>query len=209
MKVSLLHYSPLITCIIAARTCYLSYDKMDSTEDRIGKRDKELLLRLLESGHFSVFEHLVYTFKIEGISRSCLQQLTRHRISSYSVQSTRFTLKKTIDKFMKRELKLDDLIVIPEHWTEDEKQLLIIKVMSIIGDMARFKDRMRNDDLKYLLPECWKTNLVMTINARSLFNFFSLRTANDAHWEIRKLAYEMYKVLPEQHKFLFERFVKE
>ena len=60
-----------------------------------------------------------------------------------------------------------------------------------------------NDQVKYSLPESFKTSLVWTINARSLQNFLSLRTNKAALWEIRELAYQLYNRLPEEHKYLF------
>ena len=48
------------------------------------------LRHALESGHTSVLEHAVYTFKIEGLSRAALAQLTRHRLASFDVQSQRY-----------------------------------------------------------------------------------------------------------------------
>ena len=64
-----------------------------------------------------------------------------------------------------------------------------------------------NDLVKYMIPEAYKTSLVWTINARSLQNFLKLRTDKRALWEIRELAYEIFKQLPEDHKFLFEEFL--
>jgi thymidylate synthase (FAD) (EC 2.1.1.148) len=53
------------------------------------------------------------------------------------------------------------------------------------------------------MPEAYKTSLVMTVNARTLQNFLSLRTSKHALWEIQLLAKAMYEVLPDNHKFLF------
>lgn len=64
-----------------------------------------------------------------------------------------------------------------------------------------------NDVIKSALPESYKTNLVWTINARSLQNFLGLRTSKSAHWEIRKLAYSIFKALPKDVKYLFEDFI--
>lgn len=61
-----------------------------------------------------------------------------------------------------------------------------------------------NDVIKSALPESYKTNLVWTINARSLQNFLSLRTSKSAHWEIRKLAYNIFDALPKDVKYLFQ-----
>jgi len=60
-----------------------------------------------------------------------------------------------------------------------------------------------NDKAKYALPECYKTELTWTINARSLQNFLELRSDKSALWEIRDLAYEIYNTLPDDHKYLF------
>ena len=66
-----------------------------------------------------------------------------------------------------------------------------------------------NDVAKYSLPEAYKTSLVMTINARALQNFLNLRTDSHALKEIQELARNMFEVLPQDHKFLFEGFVKD
>ena len=66
-----------------------------------------------------------------------------------------------------------------------------------------------NDKVKPNIPEAYKTSLVMTINARSLQNFLSLRTDKSALWEIQDLARAMYDVLPDEHTYLFQEFVKD
>lgn len=60
-----------------------------------------------------------------------------------------------------------------------------------------------NDYAKFALPECYKTELTWTVNARSLQNFLALRSNKSALWEIRKLAYTLYDHLPEDHRYLF------
>ena len=66
-----------------------------------------------------------------------------------------------------------------------------------------------NDVSKYCMPECFKTSLVMSINARSLQNFLSLRSSKHALWEIQLLANAMYDCIPGEHKFLFENVMNE
>ena len=61
-----------------------------------------------------------------------------------------------------------------------------------------------NDVAKYCMPEAYKTSLVMTINARALQNFLTLRSSKHALKEIQELARNMFEVLPSDHKFLFE-----
>ena len=66
-----------------------------------------------------------------------------------------------------------------------------------------------NDFAKYAMPECYKTELAWSINARSLQNFLSLRTAKSALWEIRALARAIYGALPYEHKFIYTEFVED
>ena len=104
MKVELLHNTPLWVCAKAIRKCWASEDKSDTTTEyddvehryitMTGDKDKELINRVgNKNKHKSTLEHLVYTFDVDGISRACLTELARHRIASYSVKSTRYTLK--------------------------------------------------------------------------------------------------------------------
>ena len=65
-----------------------------------------------------------------------------------------------------------------------------------------------NDVSKYCMPECFKTSLVMTINARSLQNFLELRSSKHALWEIQLLARALYEAIPDEHKFLYDNIVQ-
>ena len=60
---------------------------------------------------------------------------------------------------------------------------------------AKQAEKMANEDARFVLPNACATNLVVTMNARSLMNFFSLRCCNRAQWEIRQLATEMYRLV--------------
>ena len=66
-----------------------------------------------------------------------------------------------------------------------------------------------NDVSKYCMPECFKTSLVMSINARSLQNFLELRTSKHALKEIQDLAKSLFEAIPNEHKFLFEGFMND
>ena len=86
--------------IMAIRTCWDSFDRGDSTWDgfsiRIGENDKKLIMNVINKGHTSTLEHINFTFGVSGISRAMLIELSRHRIASMSVKSTRYTLKKDL-----------------------------------------------------------------------------------------------------------------
>lgn len=212
MKVELLYHTPLIVVVKAIRRCHKSEHRMDTEDDNIGERDKKLVQNIIKLGHVSTIEHLCYTFDIQGISRGCLQELVRHRIASYSVKSTRYTLHHLIkdERFAKKELTHSEIVEIFNDYFVSYKSAQPRKLVNQLKEIRRaIKDGMKNDDAKYMLPESFKTELIWTINARSLRNFLGLRTHPAAHWEIRKLAYEVYKNIPESHKFIFEDVVHE
>lgn len=155
-----------------------------------------LFSELKEPIHDSVLEHLNYTFKIE-CSRAVLQELARHRHASLSVQSTRYALKKLIRDC---DVEVEFLTVESGHSGVDANNDL---GLSELIHLVRSHD-LKNDVAKYGLPEAFKTELIWTINARSLRNFFNLRTHKRALKEISELAMCILNALPEPHRFLYD-----
>jgi thymidylate synthase (FAD) len=207
MIVELLNYTPLCVAVKAIRTCWQSQDKSDN----MGEKDISLIERVANKfKHASTIEHLNYTFDIDGVSRALLQELARHRIASYSVKSTRYTLKELkntelLNKYNEFDKETMSKFVV---FTDDSKVDTAIAI-SLMNLQEIIIDGTSNDIAKYCIPEAYKTSLVWTINARSLQNFLALRSSKDALWEIRELALEVYKQLPEDHKFLFKDFIKD
>ena len=203
MKVSLLHFTPLEVAAHAIRTCWQSFDKSDHG----GEKDKELIDRVGNKyKHASTLEHLVYTFYIQEISRALLQELARHRMASLSVKSTRYTLKelKNIEPFDEKDFEGASRFIV---LTGNEKvDRMSIKALNNLQEVL--KEGISNDIAKYCLPECYKTELTWTINARSLQNFLYLRSSKSALWEIRKLSHKIFESLPDDHKYLFEDFMQ-
>lgn len=198
MKVTLLHKTPLEIADHAIGKCW---DK--PTPDGEPCNIERIERVGLKFKHASTLEHLSYNFDIDGVSRALLQELARHRIASYSVKSSRYTLKElkryelATDKTM-----LDTFLVSTGSEGIDERNVLQLR--EVIGAL---NSGISNDYVKYMLPEAYKTSITWTINARSLQNFLALRTNKAALWEIRELAYEVYKQLPQEHKFLFKEFL--
>ena len=159
------------------------------------KNPESALRHSLESGHMSILEHAVFTFKIEGLSRVALAQLTRHRLASFVVQSQRYV-----------KLKEPEM-VIPESIANSE---FYVEAKGIMAEASELYRRMVEagipcEDARYVLPQSVETDLVMTMNARELLHFFSLRTCNRAQWEIRKVADEMLKICRQVAPVIFER----
>lgn len=193
MQVTLLHHTPLTVCSNAIRTCWQSFDKSDNG----GEKDRELIDRVGNKfKHASTLEHLAYNFYIKGISRACLQELARHRMTSLSVKSTRYTLKELKDS---GDIDYSKFLVFTENEVVDNASKTALDNLQKI-----LQSGVSNDIAKYCLPESYKTELTWSINARSLQNFLHLRTSKDALWEIRNLANTIFEALPEDHKYLFE-----
>ena len=199
MEVRLLNFTPLWVCSNAIRTCWQSFDKGDNG----GEKDIELIDRVGNKfKHASTLEHLSYNFYLKGISRALLQELARHRMANLSVKSTRYTLKelKNESKFIKGDFEnASRYIVLTGNETVDNAGILALENLRQI-----LQTPISLDVAKYCLPECYKTELSWSINARSLQNFLSLRTSKSALWEIRNLANLIYEALPDEHKFIFE-----
>lgn len=198
MKITLNHYTPLLICADAIRTCWQSFDKSDEG----GEKDKELIDRVGNKfKHASTLEHLVYNFYIEGISRALLQELSRHRMASLSVKSTRYTLKelKNEEIFTCKDIKrAEKYLVLTGVEMVDEMSIKALENLRLV-----LIEGISNDKAKYCLPESYKTELTWTVNARSLQNFLTLRSDKSALWEIQNLAHALYNALPEEHKYLF------
>ncbi|MGX3010802.1 FAD-dependent thymidylate synthase [Helicobacter sp. 23-1044] len=204
MKITLLHYTPLDICSHAIRTCWQSFDKSDNG----GEIDKALIDRVGNKyKHSSTLEHLSYSFYIQGISRACLQELARHRIASLSVKSSRYTLKELMKEVPF--LSTDDYDRASKYIVMTNDELVDIASIQALENLRLLvNQRVTNDLAKYAMPECYKTELTWTINARSLQNFLALRNSNQALWEIRQLANEVLKAIPATHKFIFEKCVE-
>lgn len=207
MEVKLLFHTPLSICVSAGRTCWQSQERggcYPIPTDEIIEVDKEFLDRILNKHkHGSVGEHLSYNFVIEGVSRACLQELARHRHASLSVKSSRYTLKELKSEENIRAVA-SKYIVMSGDKRVDECSILALENLQKL-----LLEGIANDLAKYAMPECYKTALAWSVNARALQNFLSLRSSKSALWEIRNLAYALFEALPEGHKFLFEGVMNE
>ena len=203
MIVEVLHYTPLEVADIAICKCYGNepHSDLDKVKARINRVANV-------SKHASTVEHLTYSFDIDGISRACLQQLCRHRLSSYTIKSSRYTLQE-----LKKEHSFTSLGC---DFRRAENYLIMVDSFAVNTSSVKALEELRqllmsdipNDIAKYCMPEAYKTSLVMTINARSLQNFLELRSSKHALWEIQLLAKAMYEAIPDEHKFLYDNIMQ-
>lgn len=199
MKVTLLTHTPDAEKIIAAaaKLCYASADIDTVLEGLTPEKTDKFIAMLASLGHESPIEHVTFTFGIEGVSRSLLAQITRHRIASFSVQSQRYVKENNFT------------FVTPPAIAEDPKSLALYDqtMTDIFAAYQKLADTLQQrysetmdpkaaekkaiEDARFVLPNACATKMMVTMNARSLMNFFKLRCCNRAQWEIRELATEM------------------
>lgn len=176
---------------IAAKLCYSKSDVDGLITGVLTGNDTEKFIDKLKGmGHESPLEHVSFTFAIEGVSRTLTHQLVRHRIASYSQKSQRYVSENDFE------------YIIPPSIANGAGVLLYDKLMKQIKQTYTLLVNMNipKEDARYVLPNATETKIIVTMNARSLFNFFSLRCCTHAQWEIRQLAnlmlVEVQKVAP-------------
>lgn len=222
LKVTLLSYTPQPeqTVAAAAKLCY-SASSIDTIREGLTEEKTASFVQMLsELGHESPIEHASFTFGIEGVSRSLLAQITRHRIASYSVQSQRYVKESMFEYVIPPEIE-----AIPEAKTEfiramEEDQAHYEKLTALLKEKhfdemlgtgmeekaaKRAAEKKAIEDARFVLPNACTTKIIMTMNARSLLNFFSHRCCNRAQWEIRELAELMLKLCVQVAPHLFQK----
>ena len=211
MKVTLITHTPEPEKIIAAaaRLCYSDTSAANLMEGMNDEKAQSFVEMLSAMGHESPIEHITFTFGIEGVSRTLLAQITRHRIASFSVQSQRYVRQ---DNFQ--------YITPPAIADNPEASGIYLKAMeNAVRDYNRISSILEEkyyqefinqgisekkarssaekkaiEDARFVLPNSCETKIMVTMNARSLLNFFKLRCCNRAQWEIRELACEMLRL---------------
>lgn len=209
LHVELLRYTHNPEEIIAmgAKLCYSSADIGELMNGIEAKDQSGFIEKLMDIKHMSPVEHASFTFGIEGVSRSLLAQITRHRIASFSVQSQRY-----VGEISSKDKETFDYIIPPkiaalgpEHIEKFEGQM---KQMQEWYDewntLLGAKGEASNEDARFVLPNAAATKMLVTMNTRELLHFFNLRCCNRAQWEIRNLAELMLKKVKEVASIIFK-----
>lgn len=197
MHVELLYHTPDPERAIAtaARLCYAPVGASELMETMSEERVHSVLSTIMSSGHFSTLEHASFTFAIDGVSRALTHQLVRHRIASYNQQSQRYV------KF-----KQGVAVVTPNTISESAEAAEIYQQAIDAATDAYVKLLelgIPAEDARYLLPNAAESKIVVTMNARTLYHFFSERCCNRAQWEIRELAWQMLALVRPLAPFVF------
>ena len=180
MNVTLIQQTPnpIETISTIASICYNSDPK-----NPLG-----LVKHLYANGHHSVFEHIYFTFKIEGISRACSHQLVRHRMCSFTQRSQRYCSENEFEfvtpPTMNSVLFADDMYGINTWYKYYQKH-----------DVPK-------EDARYILPNACCTELYLSCNLRELIHIANERLCTKAQWEIRELVKRMVDQVDPELKFM-------
>ena len=192
LKVELIRHtlSPEEIIALGAKLCYSKATVGDLLTKVEAKDQTAFIDRLLHMGHESVFEHAVFTFGVEGVSRVLLAQLTRHRLASFSVQSQRYVSYENGFGYIippRIEALGEDAVA------EYHRQMTQMQEWYQGWQKRLETGEDGNEDARFVLPSACETRVLMTMNVRELRHFFSLRMCNRAQWEIRAMAKEMHR----------------
>lgn len=222
MKVALLTHTPNPEKIVAAaaKLCYSNANIDDLLAGLTEEKSREFVEMLSSLGHESPIEHVSFTFAIEGVSRALLAQITRHRIASYSVQSQRYVRLENFDYVMPPEVENDENAKTQFIEAMNSEAENYARIADILKDghirrlmaegleekqAARKAEKLAIEDARFVLPNACTTKMIVTMNARSLQNFFRHRVCTRAQWEIQALAAEMLRLVREVAPSLFSK----
>jgi thymidylate synthase (FAD) len=208
LRVDLLAMTPNALSLVYAafRQCYHAGFVGDMWERLLAGEipaDKQaaFVAAVMESGHDSPVEHVSFSFAVEGISRACSHQLVRHRIASYSQQSQRYVSAVDMDYVTPPAIATSEAARARFEAFMDEATRAYRDIQAILEEEGRGSKA--NEDARFVLPNAAETRIVVTMNARSLLHFFSLRCCMRAQWEIRALAWSMLALCKERLPALF------
>jgi len=201
--------NPLQLIELCGRTSYQSRDKI-SDESAV-----RFVKMLRDRGHESVLEHSAMTVEFNDVSRGFTHELVRHRLASFTQESTRY-----VDESNFR-------VVIPPDKDKDEKlvELEINDPVGITPRIYRFRVSFQEwvnlneqmyqglrkagwvpQDARQVLPIGIKSQIVITCNFREWRHIFELRCGKSAHWEIRRVMLNLLKDVKKQLPVIFDDF---
>lgn len=221
-KVTLLSHTaqPEKLVAAAARMCYSAADAETILEGLTEQKTAGLLAMLAEMGHESPVEHASFTFAIEGVSRSLLAQITRHRIASFSVQSQRYVSEREFAYILPPAIGENPQAAALFRQAMEQSQRAYDQLAELLAEQHRAaleaqgvpaeqagKDARKKaqEDARFVLPNACATKMMVTMNTRSLRNFFRLRCCNRAQWEIRQVAWQMLRLCRQAAPYLFDK----
>lgn len=187
----IIQYTPNMLKVIeaAGRTCYKSEKKI-TDESAV-----DFVNMIIEKKHESVLEHATITVRFVT-NRGVTHELVRHRLCSYSQESTRY-------------VQYNDVEFIKPVWWNDwskDQQDTWIKSMQSSEDSykALIASGVETQKAREVLPNSLKTEIVVTANVREWRHIFHSRCSTAAHPQIRTLMLDCLADFKKQFPVLFE-----
>ena len=199
LKVELIGYTsdPEQNVVAAIRQCYASVGAKELKEKTTDEVKRRLIKQVISSGHTSTLEHASFTFAIDGVSRVTEIHLIRHRIASFSIQSGRYV--KRGDAAYRVPPKIKALA---------DKKLLEKCLKHFDNTQELYNELLEAgipaEDARYFQPQSIQVKIVMTMNARELLHFFTVRLCTRAQWEVQEVAKQMLGLVKEVAPIIFE-----
>ncbi len=199
---------------IAGRVCYMSFGPRQSP-----RSNAEYVRNLLNQGHESVLEHVVWTFILEGISRAFSHELVRHRAGfAFSQLSQQYH-----DERAANAVEPSILLKFPDlhrAWqssiqcSQETYATLLQRLESLRSNFSDPNDkkeinRFIHSAARSVLPNAIETKIVMSANARALRYFLKLRGTIAGDEEMRFVCAELLKIVKEEAPSLFSDFSTE
>lgn len=199
LKVELLSHSadPEGIVVAAIRQCYASVGAKELKEKTSKEIRERLIKQVIKSGHTSTLEHASFTFAIDGVSRVTEIHLLRHRIASFSIQSGRYVKRNDAAYKIPPKIKL----------LEDKK--LYKKYLKHLDNSQELYNELleagiKAEDARFCQPQSVQVKIVMSMNARELLHFFSVRTCVRSQWEVQEVGRQMLVLVKKKAPIIFK-----
>lgn len=182
---------------LIGRVCYKSENKMTDVSAQ------EFIDRILKNGHESVIEHEKITVKII-CDRGVSHEIVRHRIASFSQESTRYC------NYSQNKFGNELTLIRPYFWNDDtEKYNIWLETMQIIETNYNKLIEMgaKPEQARTILPNSLKTEIVVSMNLREWRHFFKLRTSERAHPQMREIAIPLLNHMKSLVPIIFDSIV--
>ncbi len=182
---------------LCGRVCYKSENAI--TEESAQK----FIQNIIKSGHESVLEHEKITVRII-CDRGVTHEIVRHRIASYSQESTRYC------NYSKEKFDGELSFIKPCFWPEDDRNFITWKNVMQECEKAylkMIKEGATAQEARSILPNSLKTEIIVTMNLREWRHFFKLRTANRAHPQMREVSIPLLKRFQEHIPVIFDDII--
>lgn len=179
MKIEILQ-NTVDPALLITRACNIT-QKQNTSNDKSYIDTCKLIKYLFTANHTSPFEHAVITVLISNVSRSFLAQITRHRMGSFTSASQHYTIYSGFPNILHPEMLTMESVYNTIKAADQLYQILV-------------DEGVPKEEARQVLPNAKAVNIMWTVNARSLVNFFNQRLCRRNVIEMRAFAVRLQKV---------------